>query len=34
MPARGRGGDGNLMPAKTDQAPPDLEYFKRSATPK
>ena len=24
-------GDGNLMPAKKDQAPPDLKYFKRGA---
>jgi hypothetical protein len=28
------GGDGNLMPAKKDQAPPDLKYFKRSTPQK
>jgi hypothetical protein len=24
------GADGNLMPSKKDQAPPDLRYFKQS----
>jgi hypothetical protein len=27
-------GDGLLMPAKKDQAPPDLRYFNRNATPR
>ena len=27
-------GDGFLMPAKKDQAPPDLRYFKKTQTPK
>jgi hypothetical protein len=26
--------DGLLMPAKKDQAPPDLRYFKQAQTPK